>query len=135
MSVNTVPACPSGLNDECIALMVDRFYSRVREDGLLGPVFNGVIGDNWPEHLAKLTDFWTSVLLAARRYKGNPMMAHLAIPQMDQTHFNRWIELWRETTLEVFGEEISDDLVRRAQSMGERLVAVSTQVRESQGVS
>ena len=115
--------------------MVDRFYSRVREDGLLGPVFNGVIGDNWPEHLAKLTDFWTSVLLAARRYKGNPMMAHLAIPQMDQTHFNRWIELWRETTLEVFGEEISDDLVRRAQSMGERLVAVSTQVRESQGVS
>lgn len=123
------------LSDKGVAVLVDRFYARIREDALLGPVFNGVIGDNWPEHLTKLTDFWCSVLLAARRYKGNPMMAHLAIPQMDQVHFSRWIELWRETTLEVFGQEISDDLVRRAESMGERLVAVSTQVRESQAAS
>lgn len=114
-------------------MLVDRFYARIREDALLEPVFDGVIGDNWPEHLAKLTDFWTSVLLASRRYKGNPMMAHIAIPQMDQKHFGRWIELWRETTLEVFGRQISADLVARAESMGERLVAVSTGVRESQG--
>jgi hemoglobin len=125
----------SELSEEGIAALVDRFYGYIREDALLGPVFNGVIGDNWPEHLAKLTDFWCSVLMAARRYKGNPMMAHVAIPQMDQQHFDRWIELWQKTTLEVFGPEISDDLVRRAQFMGERLVAVSTQVREAQASS
>ena len=115
--------------------MVDRFYSRIHEDELLGPVFNDVIGDHWPEHLAKLTDFWTSVLLASRRYKGNPMMAHIAIPQMDHRHFSRWIALWRETTTEVFGPEISADLVRRAESMGERLIAVATQARELQTIS
>jgi hemoglobin len=131
---STIPQFPvSSLNHESIAMLVDRFYARIREDALLEPVFDGVIGDNWPEHLAKLTDFWTSVLLASRRYKGNPMMAHIAIPQMDQKHFGRWIELWRETTLEVFGRQISADLVARAESMGERLVAVSTGVRESQG--
>jgi hemoglobin len=121
----------ASLSNQSIATLVDRFYARVREDALLGPVFNGVIGDHWPEHLATLTDFWTSVLLASGRYKGNPMMAHLAIPQMDQQHFNRWIELWTQTTSEVFGPEISEALVAKASSMGERLVAVSTSVREA----
>jgi hemoglobin len=120
------------LNEQSIASLVDRFYAKVREDALLGPVFNGAIGDHWPEHLATLTDFWTSVLLASGRYKGNPMMAHLAIPQMDKDHFSRWIELWQETTTEVFGPQISQALVAKASMMGERLVEVSTRVREAQ---
>jgi hemoglobin len=125
-------ATTASLNDQSIATLVDRFYARVREDALLGPVFNGAIGDHWPEHLATLTNFWTSVLLASGRYKGNPMMAHLPIPQMDKQHFNRWIELWRQTTSEVFGPEISTALVAKASTMGERLVEVSTRVREAQ---
>ena len=126
-----MPATTS-LNEQNIASLVDRFYAKVREDALLGPVFNGAIGDHWPEHLAKLTDFWTSVLLASGRYKGNPMMAHLPIPQMDNDHFSRWIELWSQTTTEVFGPEISAVLVAKASMMGERLVEVSTRVREAQ---
>lgn len=120
------------LNEQSIASLVDRFYAKVREDALLGPVFNGAIGDHWPQHLATLTDFWTSVLLASGRYKGNPMMAHLAIPQMDKDHFSRWIELWQETTTEIFGPQISQALVAKASMMGERLVEVSTRVREAQ---
>ncbi len=120
------------LNERSIASLVDRFYAKVREDALLGTVFNGAIGDHWPQHLATLTDFWTSVLLASGRYKGNPMMAHLAIPQMDKGHFSRWIELWQETTTEVFGPQISQALVAKASMMGERLVEVSTRVREAQ---
>jgi hemoglobin len=120
------------LNEQSIGSLVNRFYARVRVDALLGPVFNGAVGDHWPEHLSTLTDFWTSVLLASGRYKGNPMMAHLPIPQMDKQHFSRWIELWRETTAEVFGPEISAALVAKASTMGERLVEVSTRVRESQ---
>lgn len=122
------------LNEQSIATLVDRFYAKVQEDALLGPVFNSTIGDHWPEHLAKLTDFWTSVLLASGRYKGNPMIAHLPIPQMDNDHFNRWIELWQETTAEIFGPEISAALVAKASMMGERLVEVSTRVREQTGI-
>lgn len=123
------------LSEQSIANLVNTFYARVREDALLGPVFNGAIGDHWPEHLATLTDFWTSVLLASGRYKGNPMMAHIAIPQMDQQHFSRWIELWRDTTANIFGPEISSALVAKASMMGERLVEVSTRVRETQTAS
>ena len=122
---------PVSLDEKSIANLVDRFYARVREDARLGPVFNAAIGDRWPEHLATLTDFWTSVLLASGRYKGNPLMAHLAIPQMDEQHFDRWIELWRVTTAEVFAPEISQALVAKASTMGERLVEVSTRIRES----
>lgn len=123
------------LNQESIASLVDRFYARVRHDHLLGPVFNDAIGDHWAEHLATLTDFWTSILLASGRYKGNPMMTHLAVQQMDKQHFSRWIELWRETTAEIFGPQISAALVAKAQTMGERLVEVSTRVREAQPAS
>lgn len=125
----------SQLSEQSIAHLVNTFYARVREDALLGPVFNGAIGDHWPEHLATLTDFWTSVLLASGRYKGNPMMAHMAIPEMDQQHFSRWIELWRDTTANIFGPEISSALVAKASMMGERLVEVSTRVRETQTAS
>jgi hemoglobin len=128
-------AATTPLNETSIASLVNRFYAKVREDALLGPVFNGAIGDHWPEHLATLTDFWTSVLLASGRYKGNPMVAHLLIPQMDQQHFTRWIELWRGTTAEALGPEISAALVAKASMMGERLVEVSTGVREGQPTS
>jgi len=32
--------------------LLDAFYARVREDGLIGPVFNDAVHD-WPAHLAR----------------------------------------------------------------------------------
>ncbi|MGC2163491.1 MAG: group III truncated hemoglobin [Silvibacterium sp.] len=120
------------LNEQSIAALVNTFYARVREDNLLGPVFNSAIGDRWPEHLAKLTDFWSSVMLATGRYKGNPMMAHLPIPQMNPEHLERWISLWEVATAEAFEPEIAEIFLGKALMMGERLVAVSTTVRQAQ---
>lgn len=60
--------------------LVNLFYSRVRNDELLGPIFGAAINGNWEEHLIRMTDFWSTVVLASRRYKGNPMAAHLALP-------------------------------------------------------
>lgn len=37
-----------------IELLVDSFYTKVRSDELLGPIFNGVIQNRWPEHLKKM---------------------------------------------------------------------------------
>ena len=45
-----------GLDEEALGRLVERFYARVREDDLLGPVFNGAIGD-WLEHLERLQAF------------------------------------------------------------------------------
>src|SRR3546814_3880177 len=49
--------------------LVFAFYDRIRADATLGPIFDGVIGDRWDEHLAKMCDFWSSVMLASGRYE------------------------------------------------------------------
>lgn len=59
------------LDDTSLALLVTRFYTQVRSDSLLGPLFNRAIAD-WPAHLRKLADFWSSVMLTTGRYKGPP---------------------------------------------------------------
>lgn len=119
------------LNEESVSTLVDTFYARVREDDLIGPVFNRVVED-WPEHLAKLKDFWSSVILAAGSYKGNPMMAHLPIPEMDKEHLVRWLTLWQQTTFEIFELETAEIFLGKAIMVGERFVAAATQVRGAQ---
>ena len=109
------------INDEILQRLVDRFYARVREDELLGPVFNEAVTD-WPEHLEKLTAFWSSVMLTSGRYKGNPMAAHLkhreAIrPEM----FERWLELWRETARETLDEHGAAGVIATAERIAESL--------------
>ena len=46
-----------------IKILVDTFYDKARQDTLLGPIFEGVIEDRWPEHLEKMYRFWQTVLL------------------------------------------------------------------------
>src|SRR5688572_4812337 len=89
------------MTEEQLATLVDRFYAKVRADKVLGPVFNGAVHD-WPEHLAKLSAFWSSVMLTTGRYKGNPMVAHAQHKgSIEPAMFGRWLELWRETAGEV----------------------------------
>lgn len=96
------------ITDDDIRRLVSEFYSRVRADELLGPIFNGAI-DDWPEHLWKLQDFWSSVMLATGRYKGHPMGAHLKHhEQMTPEAFERWLGLWRQTTTDVLSPEAAE---------------------------
>ena len=87
-----------GIGEEGLKRLIGRFYARVRTDELLGPLFNSAVND-WPEHLEKLGDFWSSVMLASGRYKGTPMAAHLKHrDRITPAMFERWLALWRETT-------------------------------------
>ena len=122
------------LNEQSIAVLVDTFYARVRKDDVIGPVFNRVVAD-WPEHLAKLKDFWSSVVLSAGTYKGNPMMAHLPIPEMDHRHLERWLSLWDLTLSEIYEPDIAEIFLGKAIMVGERFVAVSTHMRNAQLVN
>jgi hypothetical protein len=42
------------ITEEQIAVLVDTFYARVRQDETLGPIFERVVGDGWEPHLAKI---------------------------------------------------------------------------------
>ena len=109
------------MTEDQLAVLVDRFYAKVREDEMLGPVFNGAIAD-WPEHLEKLTAFWSSVMLTSGRYKGNPMMAHLRhVAAIRPVMFRHWLELWRETAGECLDEHAALAVTAKAERIAESL--------------
>lgn len=95
------PGVAAGVTEPMIAELVPAFYARVRRDPLLGPVFDAAIGDGWDAHLAKLCDFWSSVMLMTGRYKGSPMAVHVAVPGIGADHFVRWLEMFRDTAKDV----------------------------------
>jgi len=88
---------PADLDEEMIRAVVHGFYAKIRADAALGPIFARVIGEDWDPHLAKMCDFWSSVMLMSGRYKGNPMTAHLRLKSVRPEHFARWLELFGET--------------------------------------
>ncbi|MDE2377202.1 MAG: group III truncated hemoglobin [Bradyrhizobium sp.] len=88
----------TGITEAMIGELVDKFYGRVRQDDLLGPIF--AVVQDWDEHLAKLRDFWSSVVLTTGRYHGQPMRAHLPLTLIGN-HFDRWLDLFEQTAREV----------------------------------
>lgn len=104
-----------------IALIVQNFYTRVRADETLGPIFNSIITD-WDHHLDRLTDFWSMNVFGGKLYAGNPISAHQHVD--DQTpggitpfHFGTWLNLWFETIDADFEGENADLMKRRARKM------------------
>lgn len=101
--------------------LVERFYAKVRKDEVLGPVFDAAIAE-WPEHLDRLTDFWSSVMLASGRYKGNPMAAHLRQANaITPAMFDRWLALWTRTAGEVLAPEQAAAVRLKAERIAESL--------------
>ncbi|TAL85244.1 MAG: group III truncated hemoglobin [Rhodanobacter sp.] len=107
------------LDQDAIATLVDRFYSRVQIDPVLGPVFNPAVQD-WDEHKRRLTSFWASVALRAGSYRGNPMAAHRSHP-IDAGHFDHWLALWRKTCSEVLEATAADAMIEYAERIGRGL--------------
>lgn len=119
------------VNENSIADVVDTFYGAIRHDRLLGPIFASVIGDEWAPHLTKMKAFWSSVLLASRTYKGNPMIAHLRLPRLTQGHFERWLQLWRETAAALCSTELAELFVERAEMIGGHLLHTISQYHDA----
>ena len=101
--------------------LLNRFYGRVRQDADLGPVFNDAV-ENWPHHMERLSEFWSSVMLTTGRYKGNPMMKHLVhAERITPEMFKRWLALWEQTTGEMFAPETAAAMQAKAHRISESL--------------
>jgi len=103
----------TGLDERILKQLVHRFYDRVRKDPLLAPIFDRHITD-WPAHLAKLEDFWSSVALMTGRYHGAPMPKHLPLP-VEQRHFDQWLALFRQSAEEICPPAGADWVIERAE--------------------
>jgi len=98
--------------------LVDSFYGKVRNDSLIGPIFEERIQNRWPEHLAKMYTFWQTVLLGEHTYYGSPFPPHAHLP-VEREHFNRWLDLFSETISEHFSGKTADEAMWRAGKMAE----------------
>lgn len=112
-----------GVTEDYISTLVERFYDRVRKDELLGPVFEGAIGEHWPEHLSNLKDFWSSVALNTGRYNGRPMPVHMKLNGIGRKHFEVWLGLFEKTLQDTApSAEAIDYFLMRAERIGQSLL-------------
>ena len=109
----------TGIDEAMIDRLVRRFYERVREDALLGPIFESRIAD-WEPHLARMRAFWSSVALLSGAYHGQPMRVHQPLP-VDAEHFDRWLALFERTAEELCPPVAAAHFVERARRIAESL--------------
>ena len=119
-------------NQEDIRRLIDAFYTVVRRDELLGPVFAARIPDgHWPTHLDTMTRFWTAALLAqAAGYRGNPGAKHLYLP-IGEEHFERWLALFGEIVDGMFVGDNATEIKLRARKMGDLFQAKMAMARQN----
>lgn len=110
-----------GVSEEMIRSVVGEFYRRAREDAQLGPIFEAHIAD-WPEHLDRMTDFWSAALLRTGRYTGNPVESHRRISSLAAGHFDRWITLFEQTVRDLCPLREAEAFLVRALRMREGLM-------------
>lgn len=99
-----------------VKLLVNSFYDKIRTNELLGPIFNGIIQDRWPVHLEKMYRFWQTVLLEEHTYFGSPFVPHAKL-QVNQQHFDTWLELWHSTINHHFSGTKADEAKWRGDKM------------------
>lgn len=109
----------TGLDDDILHRLVHRFYERVRDDSLLGPIFSERIAD-WTPHLERMVAFWSSVALMTGRYHGRPVPAHIPLP-VNASHFERWLALFRDTARETCTPEGAAHVIERAERIARSL--------------
>lgn len=109
----------TGITEEMIERLVRGFYARVRTDAMLAPIFDARIKD-WEPHLQQMCAFWSSVALMSGRYHGAPMPKHLPLP-VDAAHFDRWLELFEATAVEVCPPQAAEHFVERARRIAASL--------------
>lgn len=58
------------------------------------------------------------------------MIAHLKLPRLTQTHFERWLELWRETAFAICSRDLAELFLQRADTIGARLLWAISQYHD-----
>lgn len=96
--------------------LVDSFYGNVRQDGFIGPIFDEKIGNNWPEHLGKMYQFWQTILLDEHTYGGRPFPPHAQLP-IEKDHFDRWLEIFNRTVDELYEGPVAEEAKSRGLKM------------------
>ncbi|AQS46863.1 globin family protein [Thioclava nitratireducens] len=96
--------------------VVARFYERVREHAMLGPVFAVHVTD-WPTHEDKVARFWKNAILRKPVYDGSPMQVHRAAGNVRPGMFSTWLAEFDK----VLREELSPEQAEGWSALAHRI--------------
>lgn len=99
------------LNRTVIAQLVHEFYDDVRADPALQVIFEAAIGDDWEPHLARMVEFWSTVMLATHEFRGNVFGTHMELDGVVPDHFKRWLALFEATARRLFVPGLADEFL------------------------
>ena len=97
--------------------LIRTFYTAVRPDPVIGQFFFEL---DWDTHIPRIVSFWNMVLFGDGEYQGEPMTAHARLHQripMEQTHFDRWLELFTATIDALYAGPKSEEAKQRARTI------------------
>ena len=111
----------TALDRASITTFVHAFYADIRRDAILQPVFDGAIGDNWDTHLARMVDFWCSVMLSSAEFKGNVFGKHMQLQGIEAEHFRRWLGLFEARARGLFAPDVAEGFLVAARRIAASL--------------
>lgn len=115
------PVDPQAHRAQVVAL-VHAFYREVRADELLAPLFEKSIPGDWAPHLARMVEFWCTVLLHTRSFRGDVLRKHVVLAdQLRGEHFSRWLSLWRQQVFQHLPEHAAAAALDTAVGIGRNL--------------
>ena len=116
MSQTTTPAVDrrrERFSIEQIEAMVHGFYASVRDDQILGPVFNARI-EAWPQHMERMVLFWRAVLRSEGTFtmspRGAPPTLHRAMDEVSLSHYERWLSLFGTVVDDIFEPDAAEEV-------------------------
>jgi len=104
---------------EGILRLLQPFYIDVRQHAVLGPIFNAHIQD-WPAHLAHITEFWARQTGGPSKYPGGFAGAHLPLG-IQPSDLGHWLGLWEFNCRRHLAPAEAEEMVLLAQRIGEQL--------------
>jgi hemoglobin len=105
-------------NMDDIKRFVNMFYTEIRNDELLAPIFIERIQGDWQLHLDKMYLFWNAAIFGEKGYVGNPFLKHSNLP-VGASHFGRWLLLFNQTIDAYFTGTLAETTKWRASVMAE----------------
>ena len=102
---------------EDVKLLIDSFYTRVREDDVIGYIFNDIAKVDWVKHLPRMYSFWEFLILGKDGFQGNPLDPHRRlhnIVPLTAAHFDRWLTLFTGTVDSLFTGLHAEEAKNRA---------------------
>jgi truncated hemoglobin YjbI len=89
----------AAVTERRICLVIEAFYTSVRDHGQLGPAFTAILGaGDWSDHISKIVQFWMTAFRLNRAYAARDFMpAHLQHHQISAILTPHWLTLFEQT--------------------------------------